>query len=826
MKKFLVICLITIMCLLVSNVYASTNIFYDTRGTKYEGVVERIAKLNIINGVSETTYAPNKSVTRGELAKIIVKMRGIEDFVDSVEYKKVFSDVKETDWYYPYVIIASDLELLNGYSDGTFKPEKEVTYAELVAILLRNLGYTRLSEQSENGWYWNYIVKMREIELNDNIGEFKYESPAKRGDVAMFVWNALITNRWAITSENETSGFTYTYSDKTPLETIFEDYRFLDNELIYSVGGFDGNPMVVTSKGAYHIEEEKVPLYVLGGNVTGLYKKGDTKLIGVTFDEKIQNEKIVSGPTFYLKDQGYQLKNAKKSLTYGSRDKANYAYLIVNENGQILRAVYIDASNTFSVNNISITEKSGDDDERWIQEIKLNNEEISSTDSALIKNGIAVNWKQLKKDDIITNLGNGIYIYSTATLNDEITNIDGKEAIWVGGEKYIVSDSCVYYTYDSKDASEYALLSSKRLDEFVGTTAKFYLNVAEEICKIEFGKTKEDMEKYKIGYVVSVRDSANDDLQSVEYMISPTQTKKAKIKVTGDKSYVEIGDLIAVWSEDDTTKYSIITRDHSFENDIAIKNEYDAKVVDEQMVGEYIIDENTKFYKVTLRYKNNSISEIEKCTIKDLELEEIKDLLAYKITLIYDEDMRILRVYAISEENKFENQIALVKDKKVERESEEKYKYRVTLSVTGSVVTVYEIDENEYSKYRIGDIVTFSTDEKDSTKIHFEEAFKRESIGYKRDLIVKEFNEQTGEISLNDGSIINLNKDIYNWNGRKINLNSYRILKAKVSDGLKEGWSFTSLSMVSLADLKVEVGDRVAIGELDNLIVFYTGYGA
>lgn len=823
MKKILLVCFITIMCLFVSNVYADTTIFYDTRGTKYEGVVERIANLNIINGLNSTTYAPNKSVTRAELAKIIVKMRGIEDYAESVEYKKKFSDVKNTDWYYPYIMIASDLELLNGYSDGTFKPEKEVSYAELVAILLRNLGYTRLSEDSENGWYWNYIVKMREIELNDNVGEFNYEDSATRGDVAMFVWNALITNRWAIVSDNETSGFTYTYSDATPLETFFSDYCFLDNEYVSAVGGFDGKPMVVTKKGSYDIEE-KVPLYVLGGNVTGLYKKGESTLIGVTFDEKYQNEKIVSGPIFYLKEQGYNLSKAKKSVSYGSKNDANYAYLILGENGEILRAIYIDTTDTFIVTDVSVSEKSGDNDE-LIYDITLNGNEFDSTNSALVKNSQGVNWKNLKKDDILTNLGNGLYMYSTATIREEITDIEGKTAMWLANEKYIVSDDCIYYTYDSNESEEYSLLSSRKLEEFIGTTVKVYLNVGEEICKIEFGKTKSDNEKYKIGYVTKVRDASSDSIQSVDYMVSTAQTLKAKITNSSDSSYVEIGDLIAVWDDDQGIKYSIITSDHSFSNDIAIKSEYDAKTVDDQMIGEYIVDSSTKFYKVILRYKNNSITKIEKCTLEDLKLDDINDLLAYKITLVYDENMRILRVYAVSEENKFDNQIALVKDKRVIREGEDKYSYKVTLSVAGSSVRAYEVSESEYLKYSSGDIVAFVSDEKDSEKIIFEEAFKKESIGYKRDLIVEDFDEETKLVMLSDGTILDLNKDIYTWNGSKINLNEYRILYAKVSKSLENSWRFVQTEMFSKADVKVQKGDRIAIGELDNLIVIYSGYG-
>ena len=91
-------------------------------------------------------------------------------------------------------------------------------------------------------------------------------------------------------------------------------------------------------------------------------------------------------------------------------------------------------------------------------------------------------------------------------------------------------------------------------------------------------------------------------------------------------------------------------------------------------------------------------------------------------------------------------------------------------------------------------------------------------------MIVKNFDVQNREITLNDGSIMALNEDVYIWNGSRINLNTYRIVKAKVSEQAESGWSFNSLEMATKDNLSVEEGDRIAIGELDKVIVIYSGY--
>lgn len=817
MKKLFYICLITIICMFASNVYAS-NTFYDTRGTKYEGVVERMAALEIVNGMTNTTYAPNKKVTRAELAKIVVKMKGIEKYVSSVEYKNVFSDVKSDDWFAPYVMIAKDLELVNGYDDGTFRPNQDVTYAELVVILLRNLGYNNIKQETNGEWYKNYIVKMRNIGLNETVGEFDYNKPAIRGDVAMFVWNALVTNSWSEIKQNETSGLIYTYSEKTPLETYFLDYNFLNKETVTAIGGLDGKIAIYTSKGVF-TTEEKVPLYVLGGSVTGLYEKGTNELIGVAFDEKLENTKIVSGPTFYLKERGYNLSKSKKSYSFGNMSKSNYAYLILNEEGEIIRTVYIDASNSFIVDSISVTEESGD----GVQKIKLNDDEFDSADNVLVKNSKCTSWKNLNKNEVVTNLGRGLYINVSKSFEGTITKVDDKDEIWVDEEKYIVANSGIYYRYNDKEATNFSAMSRQKLKEYEDIKATIYLNIAEEICKIEFRKTKKEDEQYQIGYITKIRETGNENEKYIEVSVGNKNMKKAKI-IDNGRNQLMIGDFVGVGYDDNGEMKCVnITRDTTFDNDIAVKYDYKLKKIEEPLIGEYLINEDTEFYKVNLRYTNNSINKIEKCEIELLKLNDINDLLAYQINVIYDEDMIIRKVYAVNEINKYENQIALVKEKRIIREGEDKHTYVVSLSVTGNAVTAFDVNEEEYSKFISGDIVTYVIDEKNDKKITLDEVFKKESIGYKRDLVVKEFDKLNKQIKLTDGTIIDLTEDLYMWNNRKVNLNTYRFIKAKVIKN-NDGWRFNSLDISNKEDVIVEAGDRIAIGEINKTIVIYSGY--
>ena len=61
------------------------------------------------------------------------------------------------------------------------------------------------------------------------------------------------------------------------------------------------------------------------------------------------------------------------------------------------------------------------------------------------------------------------------------------------------------------------------------------------------------------------------------------------------------------------------------------------------------------------------------------------------------------------------------------------------------------------------------------------------------------------------------------WNNKKINLNTYRFIKAKVAK-TDDGWRFHSLTIPNKEDVTVEKGDRLAIGELNKTIIIYSGY--
>ena len=117
--------------------WSSENNFSDVSADKwYNNAVSTLSRMGVIGGYADATFRPDAPISRAEFAKIAVSFTQNNG---SAVYN-YFTDVKTTDWFAPYVTAAKDAGLIEGYSDGSFKPESKITRAEACAIVNRTLG--------------------------------------------------------------------------------------------------------------------------------------------------------------------------------------------------------------------------------------------------------------------------------------------------------------------------------------------------------------------------------------------------------------------------------------------------------------------------------------------------------------------------------------------------------------------------------------------------------------------------------------------------------------------------------------------------------------
>ena len=117
--------------------WSSKNDFSDVSADKwYNNAVSTLSNMGVIGGYADGTFRPDAPISRAEFAKIAVSFTQNNG---SAVYN-YFTDVKTTDWFAPYVTAAKDAGLIEGYSDGSFKPKSKITRAEACAIVNRTLG--------------------------------------------------------------------------------------------------------------------------------------------------------------------------------------------------------------------------------------------------------------------------------------------------------------------------------------------------------------------------------------------------------------------------------------------------------------------------------------------------------------------------------------------------------------------------------------------------------------------------------------------------------------------------------------------------------------
>ena len=101
----------------------------------YTKAVNTLASLDIISGVGDNKFEPERSITRAEFTAMAMKFA-----VGGEEGENIFSDVDENDWFYDAVVNSIQYGWIHGYGDGTFRPNNPITRAEVTAIVNNMLG--------------------------------------------------------------------------------------------------------------------------------------------------------------------------------------------------------------------------------------------------------------------------------------------------------------------------------------------------------------------------------------------------------------------------------------------------------------------------------------------------------------------------------------------------------------------------------------------------------------------------------------------------------------------------------------------------------------
>ena len=150
---------------------------------------ERLKNYGIMVGDENGNFNPYQALTRAELTKIAVVMSN-PDFMKNVNLDgQSFSDVNFEHWAHPYIEYAKANGIIDGYEDGTFKPEQDVTVQEMLKIMICLLGYEPQAEAT-GGYPHGYIKTASRLGLLEGIA-VEYDTYTIRTETADVINKAL-----------------------------------------------------------------------------------------------------------------------------------------------------------------------------------------------------------------------------------------------------------------------------------------------------------------------------------------------------------------------------------------------------------------------------------------------------------------------------------------------------------------------------------------------------------------------------------------------------------------------------------------------------------
>lgn len=168
-------------------VEAQESVFTDVAANHpYASAILWAKQSGILQGYPDGTFKPDNIVNRAEFLKIVFGASGIS--VNDAPGASGFRDVDDSAWYAPFVRYAKTNGVIQGYPDGSFKPEQAVNFAEALKMAYNALGVTTASASGE--WYARFLVHAQANGvLFDNAA--RVDQGMSRKDVVWIVWKLM-----------------------------------------------------------------------------------------------------------------------------------------------------------------------------------------------------------------------------------------------------------------------------------------------------------------------------------------------------------------------------------------------------------------------------------------------------------------------------------------------------------------------------------------------------------------------------------------------------------------------------------------------------------
>jgi len=177
-----------------------TGFFPDVSDNNtFKDFIYALAGDGVVKGFPDGLFRPEQNVTRGELAKFVVNGFGIST-TSPIPESGYFSDVPQGNVFSSYIDTLASMNIISGFpEDGTFRPQQNVTRGELAKFIanagnydLNKYGNTQsFSDVNSSNTFYSFINTLKGYEVINGFedGTFKPDTPVTRGELAKFIVN-------------------------------------------------------------------------------------------------------------------------------------------------------------------------------------------------------------------------------------------------------------------------------------------------------------------------------------------------------------------------------------------------------------------------------------------------------------------------------------------------------------------------------------------------------------------------------------------------------------------------------------------------------------
>ncbi len=448
MKKALVILLaVAMMFCFSATAFAAQFNDIDDCSAAGQDAISKVTALGIVEGYDDGGYHPDEAITRAEFAKMAVIAAGLGDAAEDLTgVSPAFSDVKVSEWYTGWINMAASQGYVIGYTNGTYGPNNDISYAEVTTVLMRLLGY---NDNLTGPWPINYINQATKLDILDDVQGFSANAAATRENVAIMLSAALDQDmvKWIGDPFND-------FIETTdPATTLLED-------------SFKGNTTSVTA-GAVSVTDEENGEYQIGSvdadmntvvvgvepsqlegrEVTIITDKDDLALYVQVDDELVAfdeaTDKNAERDTIKLDGKTYDYVAQDSAIT--NLDEAGYA--LINSDDEI---VEMGDAATMGPKYLGtydlVTDVDTSDEDAYT--VTINDDEdidANADDVIFVQNGDRVTAEDIEAGDVLVDTAvDGMYAVIdnpsvTGTVTDYATG-----SVYVDDVEYTYTSATIY----------------------------------------------------------------------------------------------------------------------------------------------------------------------------------------------------------------------------------------------------------------------------------------------------------------------------------------------------------------------------------------------